>query len=307
MGNNASSELPMPTADHHHHVVTVGDEFQPVGGEDENGYVVHHHVYEHQHAHTQTSETEGQTPLHAAARRGASPEELDQLVSMGYDVDAPDVMGVTPLHVAAFFGREVASKWLLERGRAAWMKDVEGLSPADYARDQRHFDLARFIERRVSELDPREQERKRAQQVEREIKAAEIDKLRAMVEALRASERRARAELERETREKVRLLVGASLTPSSLLRSGSSVSESALEDLESKVVGYKTARDVMAAELKMVEVAVAAVELAVFGAVAPDPAPGEEMTLYLRLMRCAREVARGRGHAPHASSLSPSS
>jgi hypothetical protein len=132
---------------------------------------------------------------------------------------------------------------------------------------------------------------------------------------VRASEKRIRLELERELRDKVRMMVKLSDGGTTTSTKDTGFREEMMLDLESKVVEYKRLRDVLAAELKLVELAVVELEGAVFTTTPttgrpPPPPPRQnsgdehrgggggagEDDMYARLMRCVRTIKQQQHH-----------
>ncbi|XP_076080567.1 uncharacterized protein LOC143051556 isoform X1 [Mytilus galloprovincialis] len=66
----------------------------------------------------------GQTPLMIAAERGHL-EVVAYLVTHGSQLEATDLYGRTALHYAAEFGRIDVTKWLTDQGCSPWVKSKE--------------------------------------------------------------------------------------------------------------------------------------------------------------------------------------
>ena len=86
---------------------------------------------------------DGETPLHHAAASGA-PDIIAALVAQGADVNARDVEGNTALHLAASCGNcELAGDaivTLLDAGADAGLRNAQGLTPWDVARENEEND-----------------------------------------------------------------------------------------------------------------------------------------------------------------------
>jgi len=74
---------------------------------------------------------DGRTPLHYAAKQ--HPECLWELKVSGFDIDAPDFGGYTPLHLAAQAGNQQSVELLKVWGADRDAKTFEGLKPSDLA------------------------------------------------------------------------------------------------------------------------------------------------------------------------------
>ena len=238
-------------------------------------------------------------PLHHAAATGAPSSELNRLVvHEGYDVDQVDGTGSTPLHLAAYYGHEHCAKWLLNKGRARYIKDFDGNTPADLARQCGNLALAESIEEQMNpaslSVRPRSSHNRNnggsshgssgglgGGGGKEEQLYLELDRAQSKIASLKASEKRARQELEQEVAERVKLFrafVGNQQQVSSNdnnLASSSSSSLASLKpdfnaldvitDMRLQIVEYKSQRDSMAAELKLVEEAISDFELFLTG------------------------------------------
>jgi ankyrin repeat protein len=87
---------------------------------------------------------EERTALHGAASEGLW-QAVALLIERGADVDARDQFGATPLHLAAGKGCRDAVDVLLKSGASIWKKDDSGQTPLDYARENRHWWVARRL------------------------------------------------------------------------------------------------------------------------------------------------------------------
>ena len=76
-----------------------------------------------------------ETALHCASRSDKTVEKVDVLLNYGADINAKNISGKTPLHLAIDGKRLEVIKKLLERGAAINIKDKEGKSPEDYFND----------------------------------------------------------------------------------------------------------------------------------------------------------------------------
>jgi len=76
---------------------------------------------------------EGWTPLHYAAS-GPEPKVISLLLERGARVDALSSNGTTPLMMAAGYGALDGAEVLRRRGADASLRNVRGLSAADFAR-----------------------------------------------------------------------------------------------------------------------------------------------------------------------------
>jgi ankyrin repeat protein len=76
----------------------------------------------------------GWTPLHYAATSG-SVDIIRLLLEHHAYIDAESPNGTTPLMMAAHYGTAQATKWLLEEGADPLMRNQQGLSALDFARN----------------------------------------------------------------------------------------------------------------------------------------------------------------------------
>ena len=204
-------------------------------------------------------------PLHHAAATGAASSELNRLVvHEGYDVDALDASGSTPLHLACYFGHEHCVKWLANRGRARYVRDMDGNTPAEIARQHGHTELADIVEERMTEGAKQMGTRRAfAEEKKEEQLYVELDRLQSKVSQLKASEKRARSELDHEVAERVKLF-------RTIMQGGSNEDKAQqlnaldlVSDLRIQIIEFKSQRDALSAELKMVEEVISGFELLV--------------------------------------------
>jgi len=96
----------------------------------------------------------GFTPLHSAVATDAAPTDVElvrRLLDAGADPNARSESGGTPLHTTAFTGDRTSMELLLERGGDASIKNVEGKTAAEIARERGHPEMARFLEDRLAQ------------------------------------------------------------------------------------------------------------------------------------------------------------
>jgi uncharacterized protein len=84
--------------------------------------------------------------LHACIALGNSLESLRLLIAAGADVNATQAGGYTPLHQAAAGGKAAVVALLLEQRADRTAHCDQGKTPADYARERGHLDLAAHLE-----------------------------------------------------------------------------------------------------------------------------------------------------------------
>lgn len=273
-----------------------------VESQEENAYEEEHrqHLYSHQ-SHGSLQQYHGEHavqfqhpfPLHEAAALGAPIPELNRLiVQEGYDVNQMDDQGNTPLHLAAYYGHEQQVLWLLNKGTARFMKDHDGLSPADNARQNGFTELAERIQAASSNSNPVSirRDRKEGFRAKEEALYQEVDRTKSQVASLKASEKRVRAELEREVAERVKLF--RSIINKDTKGEELNVLENAA-DMRIQVVEYKAQRDALAAEMKLVEEAIADFEFFLDGerakrSTAKEEGGEQEISPSSRLRACLR-------------------
>jgi hypothetical protein len=78
---------------------------------------------------------------------GGDLKEVRKLLDKGADVNAKDdVIGSTPLHWAVIKGNLDIVKLLVERGADLNARDRYGKTPLDIAKEEKHWDIADFLE-----------------------------------------------------------------------------------------------------------------------------------------------------------------
>ncbi len=93
-----------------------------------------------------------QQPIHMAVW---SPKVLVFLIKKGADPNARDVDRLTPLHWAAWLGRTLSARILLKNGARTGLKDAEGRTPLDLARQNGHQPVVKLIEAHQARRRPR--------------------------------------------------------------------------------------------------------------------------------------------------------
>ncbi|OIQ92587.1 phosphocholine transferase AnkX [mine drainage metagenome] len=83
-------------------------------------------------------------PLSVAVRKG-NLKAVDSLLAAGADVNAPDILGRTALHVAAFYNRKQIAALLLAHGADVKASDSEGLTPLHAAVLAANADIATLL------------------------------------------------------------------------------------------------------------------------------------------------------------------
>ena len=96
----------------------------------------------------------GFTPLHSAVATDAAPTDVElvrRLLDAGADPNARSESGGTPLHTTAFTGDRTSMELLLECGGDASIKNEQGKTAADIARERGHSEIARLLEDRLTQ------------------------------------------------------------------------------------------------------------------------------------------------------------
>ena len=97
--------------------------------------------------------TEGDYPLHEAARAGAW-EVMERWVKSGTAVDGEDGEGLTPLQVAARYGHSRAAETLLSLGADVEKTCTRGVTPLQRAAGNGRLEVARLFLSRGASLEP---------------------------------------------------------------------------------------------------------------------------------------------------------
>jgi uncharacterized protein len=85
-------------------------------------------------------------PLHAALALSRNPETIELLLQCGADPNAVQVGGFTPIFSAASANRRDLAELLIKRGADPHHKNDQDKTPADYARERSHEELAAWLE-----------------------------------------------------------------------------------------------------------------------------------------------------------------
>ena len=96
----------------------------------------------------------GFTPLHSAVATDAAPTDVElvrRLLDAGANPNARSESGGTPLHTTAFTGDRTSMELLLECGGDGSIKNEQGKTAADIARERGHSEIARLLEDRLTQ------------------------------------------------------------------------------------------------------------------------------------------------------------
>jgi ankyrin repeat protein len=104
--------------------------------------LLEHGAHVHQVSHNATRNQ----ALHACISLGNSIESVRLLLEAGASINATQAGGYTPLHQAAAGGNAAVVMLLLEHGADKTLCCDQGKTPADYARERGHLDLAALLE-----------------------------------------------------------------------------------------------------------------------------------------------------------------
>ncbi|KAF3074188.1 Ankyrin-3 [Trichoderma lentiforme] len=113
-----------------------------------NGEMDAVHVLLKKNANFHATNNRGRTPLHEAVfsddcmlpggRNEDHEMSVQRLLQYHVDIEATDVDGKTPLHLAAGTGHQKAAKLLLDHGARVNVTDLHGKRPIDYAQERYH-------------------------------------------------------------------------------------------------------------------------------------------------------------------------
>jgi hypothetical protein len=85
-------------------------------------------------------------PLHAAMALGRNPETIRSLLEHGAPVNATQAGGFTPIYSAAAANRRDLAELLLAHGANPGWKNEQGKTPAEFARERGHGEMADWLE-----------------------------------------------------------------------------------------------------------------------------------------------------------------
>jgi ankyrin repeat protein len=85
-------------------------------------------------------------PLHAALALGRNPSTIELLLSQGADANAAQTGGFTPIFSAATANRRDLAELLIAHGANPQQANDQGKTPADFARERGHEQLAIWLE-----------------------------------------------------------------------------------------------------------------------------------------------------------------
>lgn len=85
-------------------------------------------------------------PLHAALALGKNTATIEILLAHGADVNATQASGFTAIFSAAMANRKDLAELLLAHGADPHHKSAAGKTPADFARERGHYELATWLD-----------------------------------------------------------------------------------------------------------------------------------------------------------------
>jgi ankyrin repeat protein len=85
-------------------------------------------------------------PLHAALALGRNPSTIELLIAHGADVNATQAGGFTAIYSTAAANRIDLAEMLMEHGANPHSTNEQGKTPADFAREHGHADLAAWFD-----------------------------------------------------------------------------------------------------------------------------------------------------------------
>ncbi|MGD0733086.1 MAG: ankyrin repeat domain-containing protein [Terracidiphilus sp.] len=88
-------------------------------------------------------------PLHAALALGRNAETIELLLAQGADANAAQAGGFTAIFSAAVANRRDLAELLVAHGADAGQKSDQGKTPADFARERGHAEMAGWLETQV--------------------------------------------------------------------------------------------------------------------------------------------------------------
>jgi ankyrin repeat protein len=96
------------------------------------------------------------TPLHEAAWRGDETKVL--YIVDGAEIDVTDILGWTPLHHAAFFGRLQVASLLLDKGAELDAMNSDGRTPLHCAAECGHLPVAALLLDKGAQLEAKDKD-----------------------------------------------------------------------------------------------------------------------------------------------------
>ncbi len=99
-------------------------------------------------------DNQGKTPIFAAARKG-SREMVELLMAHGADINARNSDGWTPLHLVACFAQGPAAELLLAHGADPSLRDHSGRTASQVAAERKNAALAEALKKAEGAAKPR--------------------------------------------------------------------------------------------------------------------------------------------------------
>jgi ankyrin repeat protein len=90
----------------------------------------------------EVADERGRPPLHGVVAGADLPPMLSVLLELGADVRSVDLRGWTVLHVAGAYGYVGSARLLLDAGADTAARTPNGLTPADMAMTNGHYELS---------------------------------------------------------------------------------------------------------------------------------------------------------------------
>ncbi|HSZ17358.1 MAG TPA: ankyrin repeat domain-containing protein [Terracidiphilus sp.] len=103
-------------------------------------------IFRGANVHAVSKNAQKNQPLHAAVALGRNTSAIELLLAHGADVNATQAGGYTAIFSAATANRKDLAELLLNHGANPQIASDDGKTPAEFARERGHADLAAWLE-----------------------------------------------------------------------------------------------------------------------------------------------------------------